>query len=41
MLVNNMEAVFKVFFSGVSVLRVKSKRAAQKKERRGKYDHIE
>ena len=47
MLVNNMDAVFKLFFTGMSVLRVKRKRADAQEKREGsaskkaKYDHIE
>ena len=47
MLVNNMDAVFKLFFTGMSVLRVKRKRpdAQENKDgspsKKAKYDHIE
>lgn len=45
MLINNMESVFKIFFRGMKVVRVKSKRdraAEQPKDRpRGGYEHIE
>lgn len=47
MLVNNMDAVFKLFFTGMSVLRVKRKRAGTNDNldgspsKKAKYDHIE
>ena len=46
MLVNNMDAVFKLFFTGMSVLRVKRKQPEDKKKdtkliKKNKYEHIE
>lgn len=47
MLVNNMEAVFKLFFTGMSVLRVKRKSSKPSENKEGsatkkaKYEHIE
>ena len=45
MLINNMDAVFKLFFTGMSVLRVKKKstagQPANQEENKVKYDHIE
>ena len=49
MLVNNMDAVFKLFFTGMTVLRVKRKKKAGEAEgkrgsspqKKAKYDHIE
>ena len=49
MLVNNMDAVFKLFFTGMSVLRVKRKQKPSKDEdqdeadvkKKARYEHIE
>jgi len=45
MLVNNMDAVFKIFFTGMTVLRVKRKKSSGDADhspvKKSKFEHIE